>query len=137
MVPSIDIKAHAVVAPLVIGSKIRALRQRLKRTLDETATAAGISKPFLSQLERGHATPSITSLVGIARALGVAVQYFFDTPTEARSVCRGEELKFFSFGDSANLFGKTDESFGGKKAGSDSGQDATWAKALGSNNACR
>jgi transcriptional regulator with XRE-family HTH domain len=115
MVPSIDIKAHAVVAPLVIGSKIRALRQRLKRTLDETATAAGISKPFLSQLERGHATPSITSLVGIARALGVAVQYFFDTPTEARSVCRGEELKFFSFGDSANLFGRLTNLSGGRK----------------------
>jgi transcriptional regulator with XRE-family HTH domain len=115
MVPSIDNKAHAVVAPLVIGSKIRALRQRLKRTLDETATAAGISKPFLSQLERGHATPSITSLVGIARALGVAVQYFFDTPTEARSVCRGEELKFFGFGDSANLFGRLTNLSGGRK----------------------
>lgn len=104
-----------MVAPLVIGSKIRALRQRLKRTLDETATAAGISKPFLSQLERGHATPSITSLVGIARALGVAVQYFFDTPTEARSVCRGEELKFFGFGDSANLFGGLTNLSGGRK----------------------
>jgi quercetin dioxygenase-like cupin family protein/DNA-binding XRE family transcriptional regulator len=115
MVPSIDNKAHAVVAPLVIGRKIRALRQRLKRTLDETATAAGISKPFLSQVERGHATPSITSLVGIALALGVAVQYFVDSPTEARSVCRGEELKFFGFGDSANLFGRLTNLSGGRK----------------------
>jgi quercetin dioxygenase-like cupin family protein len=115
MVPSIDNRAHAVAAPLIIGRKIRALRQRLKRTLDETATAAGISKPFLSQVERGHATPSITSLVGIARALGVAVQYFVDTPTEARSVCRGEELKFFVFGDSANLFGRLTNLSGGTK----------------------
>jgi quercetin dioxygenase-like cupin family protein/DNA-binding XRE family transcriptional regulator len=91
---------------LAIGSKIRQLRQRLKRTLDETATAAGISKPFLSQVERGHATPSITSLVGIARALGVTVEYFVDKPTEARSVRRGEELTFFGFADSANLFGR-------------------------------
>jgi transcriptional regulator with XRE-family HTH domain len=103
MVPPLDKKASAALA---IGSKIRALRQRLKRTLDETAKAAGISKPFLSQVERGQATPSITSLVGIAQALGVTVQYFVETPTEAKSVCRGEDLKFFGFADSANLFGR-------------------------------
>ena len=103
MVLPLDNKAQVAVS---IGSKIRALRQRLKRTLDEVATTAGISKPFLSQVERGHATPSITSLVGIARALGVTVQYFVDTPTEDRSVRRGNELKYFGFDGSANLFGR-------------------------------
>jgi transcriptional regulator with XRE-family HTH domain len=88
----------------VLGGKIRALRQRLKRTLDYTAGAAGISKPFLSQVERGLAKPSITSLNGIARALGVAVQYFVDTPGEQRTVCRGDQLKFFRFAESPNLF---------------------------------
>ncbi|TDY27121.1 XRE family transcriptional regulator [Paraburkholderia sp. BL6665CI2N2] len=91
---------------LVRGSKIRSLRQRLKLTLDETATAAGISKPFLSQVERGLASPSIYSLEGIANALGVKVQYFVDTPSEERSVCRANELKFFGFADSANLFAR-------------------------------
>lgn len=92
------------ISSLALGSKIRALRQRLNRTLDATATAAGISKPFLSQIERGRATPSLTSLTGIAESLGVAVQYFLDTPTEARSVCRADQLKFFGFPDSANQF---------------------------------
>lgn len=91
-------------AAVALGSKIRALRQRLKRTLDDTATAAGISKPFLSQVERGLASPSLTSLAGIAQALGVTVQYFVDTPSEERSVCRGGQLRFFGFADSANLF---------------------------------
>ena len=103
MVPHTEDKTNAA---LVLGSKIRALRKRLQRTLDETATAAGISKPFLSQVERGLATPSITSLAGIARALGVTVQYFVDTPTEAKSVRRVDELQFFSFADSANLFAR-------------------------------
>ncbi|WP_114814283.1 helix-turn-helix domain-containing protein [Paraburkholderia kururiensis] len=106
MVSPLDNKARAAVHAVAIGSKIRALRHRLRYTLAETAEAAGISKPFLSQVERGHATPSITSLVGIAEALGVNVQYFVETPNEARSVCRGEELKFFGFADSANLFGR-------------------------------
>jgi transcriptional regulator with XRE-family HTH domain len=103
MVLPLDNKAQVAVS---IGSKIRALRQRLKRTLDEVATTAGISKPFLSQVERGHATPSITSLVGIARALGVTVQYFVDTPTEGKSVQRGSELRYFGFDGTANLFGR-------------------------------
>ncbi|WP_133648182.1 helix-turn-helix domain-containing protein [Paraburkholderia flava] len=98
-----------------LGEKIRVLRKRLKCTLDETASVAGISKSFLSQIERGHATPSVASLVGIAKALGVTVQYFIDTPTEARSVHRGKELKLFGFADTANLFGRmTNLSVGGQ-----------------------
>ena len=52
------------------------------------------------------ASPSLTSLAGIAHALGVTVQYFVDTPSEERSVCRGEQLRFFGFADSANLFAR-------------------------------
>ncbi|QCP52098.1 cupin domain-containing protein [Trinickia violacea] len=96
-------KAHTALA---LGNRIRSLRQRLKLTLDETATAAGISKPFLSQVERARASPSITSLASIAQALGVTMQYFIDTPDEASPVCRGEALKFFGFADSANQFGR-------------------------------
>jgi transcriptional regulator with XRE-family HTH domain len=100
---------------LELGSKIRALRQRLKRTLDDTATAARISKPFLSQVERGLATPSLTSLAGIASALGVTVQYFVDTPSEERSVSRGDQLRFFGFADSANLFARLTNVTGGRQ----------------------
>lgn len=89
-----------------LGGKIRALRHRLHKTLDETATAAGISKPFLSQVERGLATPSLTSLAGIATALGVTLQYFVDTPSEERSVRRAAQLRFFSFADSTDLFAR-------------------------------
>jgi transcriptional regulator with XRE-family HTH domain len=82
------------------------LRQRLKRTLQETATLAGISKPFLSQVERGHATPSIATLSGIARALGVTVQYFVETQDESQTVARSGEVKFFGFAGSGNQFGR-------------------------------
>lgn len=95
-----------------MGGKIRALRHRLRRTLHQTAIAAGISKPFLSQVERGLATPSVTSLVGIASALGVNVQYFVDTPSEERSVCRREDLGFFGFADSTAQFARMTNSSG-------------------------
>ncbi|WP_322032089.1 helix-turn-helix domain-containing protein [Paraburkholderia sp. J76] len=100
---------------VALGEKIRALRQRLGQTLDQTATAAGISKPFLSQVERGHASPSLTSLAGIAKALGVTVQYFVETPSEERSVKRGSKLEFFGFADSANLFARLTNTAGGRQ----------------------
>ncbi|CAE6753257.1 MULTISPECIES: helix-turn-helix domain-containing protein [Paraburkholderia] len=96
-----------------LGSKIRSLRLRLKRTLEETATGAGISKPFLSQVERGLASPSITSLTGIANALGVTVRYFVERPSEERSVCRGDQVSFFGFADSANRFARLTNLRGG------------------------
>jgi quercetin dioxygenase-like cupin family protein len=53
-----------------IGREIRALRQRQGLTLVQLAARAELSHPFLSQLERGLARPSMASLDRIARALG-------------------------------------------------------------------
>ncbi|AIO49297.1 MULTISPECIES: helix-turn-helix domain-containing protein [Burkholderia] len=106
---------ESVLVAVSLGNKIRALRQRLKLTLDETAGIAGISKPFLSQVERGRATPSITSLVRIAQALGVTMQYFIDTPTEARSVCRRNAMQYFQFANSASLFARLTNLVDGRK----------------------
>ncbi|KVA76690.1 XRE family transcriptional regulator [Burkholderia ubonensis] len=75
-----------------MGNRIRMLRRQLKLTLDVTAAAAGISKPFLSQIERGRAMPSIASLVGIARALGVTIDHFVGAPGDAPPACRCQAL---------------------------------------------
>ncbi|MGN6761526.1 MAG: helix-turn-helix domain-containing protein [Leifsonia sp.] len=53
-----------------IGSRIRSLRRSHDMTLVQLAALTGLSHPFLSQLERGHARPSMVSLERIARALG-------------------------------------------------------------------
>lgn len=53
-----------------IGARIRRLRHARGLTLVQLAEAAELSHPFLSQLERGLARPSIGSLEKIARALG-------------------------------------------------------------------
>lgn len=97
-----DDRAHCT----VLGPKIRSLRQRLALTLDETATRAGISAPFLSQIERGRARPSLTTLVAIARVLGVEVQYLLDAPREERFVARGDHLTFFGFADADKRFAR-------------------------------
>lgn len=52
-----------------IGGRIRRLRHARGMTLVQLAESAELSHPFLSQLERGLARPSIASLEKIARAL--------------------------------------------------------------------
>ncbi len=56
-----------------LGLKIREFRRKLQFTLEQVAKSSGLSKGFLSQLERGIAQPSISSLKKIARALDVSL----------------------------------------------------------------
>lgn len=59
---------------LRLGGAIRARRHLLGMTLVEVAATAGLSHPFLSQLERGLARPSMRSLTAIAATLGTTAQ---------------------------------------------------------------
>jgi mannose-6-phosphate isomerase-like protein (cupin superfamily)/DNA-binding XRE family transcriptional regulator len=61
-------------AGLRLGGAIRARRRLLEMTLVEVAASAGLSHPFLSQLERGLAHPSMRSLTAIAATLGTTAQ---------------------------------------------------------------
>lgn len=59
---------------LRLGGAIRTRRRQLGMTLVEVAASAGLSHPFLSQLERGLARPSMRSLTAIAATLGTTAQ---------------------------------------------------------------
>ncbi|MFH1519639.1 MAG: XRE family transcriptional regulator [Candidatus Omnitrophota bacterium] len=60
-----------------IGARIKDLRTRQRITLKELAKKAGLTTSFLSQLERGLASPSVGSLEKISEALNTKVGYFF------------------------------------------------------------
>jgi len=59
---------------LRLGGAIRTRRRQVGMTLVEVAASAGLSHPFLSQLERGLAQPSMRSLTAIAATLGTTAQ---------------------------------------------------------------
>jgi transcriptional regulator with XRE-family HTH domain len=65
--PSVDAAAGAR-----LGAHIRLLRQTRRLTLVQVAAQTELSHPFLSQLERGLAQPSLGSLRRIAVALGTS-----------------------------------------------------------------
>jgi transcriptional regulator with XRE-family HTH domain len=56
-----------------LGARVRALRRTRGMTLKALGRAADLSHPFLSQVERGLARPSMRSLERIARGLDVEV----------------------------------------------------------------
>ena len=60
-----------------LGKKIRNERQKRQLTLEKFSQMTGLSKSFLSQVERGITEPSITSLKKIAKQLGFSVVNLF------------------------------------------------------------
>lgn len=78
-----------------IGLRIRELRQSRGLTLQEIADVSGLSPAMLSLVERGRASPSIGSLIGIASALGVTMSDLLvaGTESEEKIVIRAAEAR--------------------------------------------
>ena len=60
-----------------IGSYIRAQREAAQVSLRQLARTAGVSNPYLSQIERGLRTPSAEILQQIARALRISAEALY------------------------------------------------------------
>jgi transcriptional regulator with XRE-family HTH domain len=66
--------AHASAAggpldPLVIGARVKALREASSLSLRELAARSGVSAPMLSQVERGETSPTLAVAARIAAGL--------------------------------------------------------------------
>jgi transcriptional regulator with XRE-family HTH domain len=76
-----------------LGRRIRALRTERGLTLTGLAARVGITRSFLSSVERGVAYPSILVLRSIAAALEVPVFLLFTAPESNGIVVRKEARK--------------------------------------------
>lgn len=78
----------------VVAAAVREHRERAVMSLSELATAAGVAKSTLSQLEAGKANPSIETLWAIAKALGVPFGRLIEPPTpDVRVIRPGEGVQ--------------------------------------------
>ena len=66
-----------------LGARLRAKRTERARSLTETAAQAGLSKGFLSQLERGRTRASIATLRRLAAVLEVPLPALLTEPDGA------------------------------------------------------
>jgi len=64
-----------------LGQRIRDERRKRKLTLEQLSQETNLSKSFLSQIERGLAQPSISSLKKIAQQFETSVVTFFSNGT--------------------------------------------------------
>jgi len=79
-----------------IGAAIRARRRELNLTLKAVADSTNLSVGFLSQVERNLTSPSLSSLVNIASALDVSIDFFLGALKPGGLMTRRDERLFFS-----------------------------------------
>lgn len=69
-----------------IGQRLRELREARNISMRALATKSGLSANALSMIERGKASPSVSTLYKLADALGISITAFFGSHTEKKQV---------------------------------------------------
>jgi transcriptional regulator with XRE-family HTH domain len=72
--------------PFRFGEKLRAVRERKGYTLKVVAQAAGVSESLVSQIERNRVSPAIDTLLALADALDIDLEYLFEEYRRERPV---------------------------------------------------
>ncbi len=81
---------------LDLGGTVRRLREGQGLSLRMLAARTGFSASFLSQVENGLASPSISSLDRIATSLGVTLGQFFHSAEAAPAIVRATDRVLFT-----------------------------------------
>jgi transcriptional regulator with XRE-family HTH domain len=102
-----DIKHE--VKKLHIGKKIRDLRKKAGLVLQDLSDRTGLSKPLLSQIEKGVVSPPIATLLKISKALNVNIGFFFQDNTLEEKVVlvRKDESKVID----SRFFGREESGY--------------------------
>jgi len=101
-----------------VGEKIKALREQKGLSLKEVADLTGFSTALLSQMENHLVSPSLGTVIKLARAFGVKVGDFLgETQGEPFTIVRKDERKKVSRFASKNgvKYGYSYESLGFEK----------------------
>ncbi len=72
--------------PFRFGEKLRTVRERKGYTLKVVAQAAGVSESLVSQIERNRVSPAIDTLLSLADALEIDLEYLFEEYRRDRPV---------------------------------------------------
>lgn len=77
----------------LLGERVSQLRQIQSLTLEQLATASGVSRSMLSQIERGRANPTLAVTQRIAQTFGISIGELVDDPNAAATidVVRGDD----------------------------------------------
>ena len=82
-----------------VGERLRELREARNISMRTLASRSGLSANALSMIERGKASPSVSTLYKLAEALGISITTFFATNLERKQVVflKSDERPHVSF----------------------------------------
>jgi transcriptional regulator with XRE-family HTH domain len=82
-----------------VGERLRELREVRNISMRTLAARSGLSANALSMIERGKASPSVSTLYKLADALGISITTFFATDLERKQVVflKADERPHVSF----------------------------------------
>ncbi len=63
-----------------IGTRLRHAREASQLSLTEVAERSGLSKGFISRVERDDTSPSVVSLIALCEAVGLTMEMLFKEP---------------------------------------------------------
>jgi transcriptional regulator with XRE-family HTH domain len=96
------------------GARLRLRRRELGLTLKEVADGSGLSVGFISQIERGITTPSLSSLASVSRVLKVPLSEFLTQPAKTTSpATRHGQRPHFAIGGNSLVYERLSASFPG------------------------
>lgn len=75
------------------GAKLRDIRKKLGMTLEDISQKTGFTKSFISQIENGKNSPSISSLKKICYALGTTISELFEDERNIVHIFKQEEYR--------------------------------------------
>jgi transcriptional regulator with XRE-family HTH domain len=80
-----------------VGARLRFLRRQRNITLEQLSTRSGLTKSFLSKVERGISVPSISTAKSLAESFELTVSQLLGEQQSDNSVClvrKGERRSF-------------------------------------------
>ena len=98
-----------------IGPALRERRKALGLSMQKVADAAGLSVGFISQLERGLTSPSLSSRVGIAEVLQTPISQFLSQPPGDANMTRQSDRVQYAVDAEGPSYERISSSFEGSQ----------------------
>src|SRR5216684_7323576 len=99
-------------ASMIIGDRLRALREEKKLSQGNIEKRTGLVRPYISRVENGHTVPAIETIEKFARALEVPMYQLFydgDEPPKLPNLPKrksSDDIAWGSSGKDARYLGK-------------------------------
>jgi len=99
--------------PTKLGNAIRHRRKSLGKTLETVAQETELTTGFISQVERGISSPSLSSLMAIAASLQTSIEQLLSVPEEYSEYIQKDRRQSYALGTAGRFYEKLGPGFMG------------------------